>query len=154
MLEKLENIISNNQLLSENLFIKNNLEELLMLRENKNFDEKWIKIYNVLNVNDYSNKKELIDRIRKIVFRRAYDISFSSEFAGFVSDDFELISKAIICKYENSWITSLLYIYLKGNFPTGEIKIVSNTFNEIITDATLWKIRLNFEIELKKMGWC
>lgn len=57
MLGELENIVSNNKLFSEELLIKNNLEELLTLRESKIFDEKWIEIYNVLNINDYSKEK-------------------------------------------------------------------------------------------------
>ena len=132
MLGELENIVSNNKLFSEELLIKNNLEELLTLRESKIFDEKWIEIYNVLNINDYSKEKEVIDKIRKIVFMRAYEVSSSAEFASFVSDDFELISRAIICKYENSWIDSLLYIYLKGNFPAGEIEMSSLGMDELI----------------------
>lgn len=132
MLGELEKIVSNNKLFSEELFIKNNLEELLTLRESRIFDEKWIEIYNVLNINDYSKEREEIDKIRKTVFMRAYEVSYSSEFAGFVSDDFELISRSIICKYENSWINSLLYIYLKGNFPAGEIEMSSSSMEELI----------------------
>lgn len=63
---------------------------------------------------------ELIDKIREEAFRKTYRLTEESDLAGYVSDDFELFSKAIEWNDYNEWFNGLFERYVLGNFPCGE----------------------------------
>lgn len=71
------------------------MDELLDMRDDKVFDGEWIKRYNELNNNNFTDvEKKEINVIREKSFLMAYSISESSDIASCVSDDMEIICKA------------------------------------------------------------
>ncbi len=103
--------------------IGKNIDELLDLRDEDKFDKKWVDVYHQIeNQKDKIKNKKLIDDIRKEAFLKAYSLFKSSDLASYVSDDFELISKALEIGYHNKWLNGLFQCYLSNIFPCGEIR--------------------------------
>lgn len=106
------------------LFKEKDIDELLDLRDVKEFDKRWMEVYKHLELlRDEIKDRKLIDDIRKEAFFKANSLSNSSEFAGYVSDDFELISEALEIGYNNKWLNGLFNCYLSNKFPCGQIEM-------------------------------
>lgn len=106
------------------LFVGKDIDELLDLRDAKEFDEKWMEVYKHMEcLRDEIKDRKLINDIRKEAFFKANILSNSSELAGYVSDDFELISEALEIGYNDEWLNGLFNCYLSRTFPCGEMRM-------------------------------
>ena len=113
------------ELLRKELLREKDINELLDLRDEKKFDEKWMEVYSQIDYQkDKIKNKKLIDDIRKEAFLKAYSLFESSDLAGYISDDFELISKGLEIEYYDKWLNGLFSCYLSNVFPCGEIRMV------------------------------
>ncbi len=133
MLEKLKNKIINNQIICLDYFENCDIDELLDMRDNEEFDFEWMRVYHYLNkieIKDYEQEK--INDIREKSFLMAYNLSKSSDIASCVSDDFEIICKAYLCGYNNIWLNGLIMSYVRGEFPCGQLKTSRNDVKECI----------------------
>lgn len=122
-------------LIKEELFRDKDIDELLNLRDEERFDKKWMEVYSYIESfkSEIQNKK-IIDDIRKEAFIKANSLSKSSDLAGYVSDDFELISEALEIGYNNKWLNGLFSCYLSGIFPCGEINSIEEHIADQITN--------------------
>lgn len=96
MLDKLKNKIVCNQVIKVDFFENCDIDDLLDMRDEDEFDCEWMRVYNYLNnieIEDYEQEK--INDIREKSFLMAYNLSNSSDIASCVSDDFEIICKHI-----------------------------------------------------------
>ncbi len=109
------------------------IDETLNLRDEKEFDSEWIRIYELTQKNliDEENQK-IIDEIRENSFRSIYDRTSSAELASYVSDDFELVCKAYVMKIEDAWLASLFYEYINRRIPCGKMSDVTIGFQELV----------------------
>ncbi len=102
MLDRMLIEIESNRTIYDALFKDCDIDELLDMRDDKEFDSEWIRVYHVLNkakIEHYEKKK--IDQIREKSFLKVYNLLQSSEIASCVSDDFEIICKADVTCYDN-----------------------------------------------------
>lgn len=140
MLDKLKEKIKNNEIINMSFFADCNVDELLDLRDDDEFDSEWMRVYNVLNeINIGVSEKQTIDSIREKSFLRAYNLLESSDIASCVSDDFEIICKAYISGYDDEWLNSLIVSYAKNKFPCGKLEITE--YN--LTDSINYLLKLH-----------
>ena len=90
------------------------------------FDTEWIRVYKAVesmkNAENYPEaEKENNTKIREQVFRKLYEFTNDSDLAGYVSDDFGLISDARLLGYKDLWLDELIACYEKGIIPRGSL---------------------------------
>jgi wyosine [tRNA(Phe)-imidazoG37] synthetase (radical SAM superfamily) len=114
--------------------------EILDSREIDLFDNNWVGAYEALkqqletlNENEKKELDEFLEEIRKEAFIKTMKASKSSDLAAYVSDDFEMIGKALIIEFTNSFIDSLLNIYDSGIVPDN-ISIAMYELENIINE--------------------
>lgn len=101
----------------KNIFKKEvDWDKELDTRDSCAFDAAWNSNCKALNDMDSSESK-VITEIREYVFKETFRITQHAELAGYISDDFGLISKAFDCRLDDAFINSLWESYDQGNFP-------------------------------------
>lgn len=133
MLDKLKEKIKNDEIINMSFIEDCDMDELLDMRDDDEFDSEWMRVYNVLNkINIGVSEKQIIDSIREKSFLKAYSLSESSDIASYVSDDFEIICKACIYGYDDKWLNSLIMSYAKNKFPCGKLEITEYNLTDSI----------------------
>ena len=133
MLNNLKEKIKNNDIINKSFFADYDVDELLDMRDDDEFDSEWMRVYNILNeINIEDSEKQIIDRIREKSFILVYNLSESSDIASCVSDDFEIICKACISGYDDKWLNSLIMSYVKNKFPCGKLEITEYNLTDSI----------------------
>ena len=123
MLNNLLIEVESNRVIRVPLFENCDLEELLDMRDDEEFDSEWMRVYDALNefeIGDFEKKK--IDNIREKSFLKSYNLSGLGDIASCVSDDFEIICKAYLTNYNDMWVNSLIMSYVNGKFPCGRLE--------------------------------
>lgn len=123
MLNNLLIEVESNRVIRVSLFENCDLEELLDMRDDEEFDSEWMRVYDALNefeIGDFEKKK--IDNIREKSFLKSYNLSGLGDIASCVSDDFEIICKAYLTNYNDMWVNSLIMSYVNGKFPCGRLE--------------------------------
>lgn len=126
VLDKLLDLFCKDRVFLMDSFNNINVNDFLDERDEDPFDGDWVNAFNEVKkqfetLHPERSAIDKIDKIRELAFRSAFSGSNSSDLAGYVSDDFELISKAIVINSDNKWVTTLLDIYLGGGFPSGKL---------------------------------
>ncbi|MEE9338015.1 MAG: hypothetical protein V3U87_08050 [Methylococcaceae bacterium] len=126
----LSQLLRKDKLITEGTFLNLDYDEILDERDSDPFDSDWMSVSD--EIEKIFIDEEVIDElsiIQELSFKKTYDLTQNGELASYVSDDFELIAKALSIESHNLWISSLLDVYCSGRFPSGEI----NTINKHIT---------------------
>ena len=101
------------------------IDDLLDARESQIFDEEWMRCYSAVQdlevEGELQTRNVIIDELREWTFKRAYKLSSHAELAAYVSDDFDLIARALQADYSDDWLGALWQTYRAGGFPCGEI---------------------------------
>lgn len=131
MLTLLLKKINEGKIISSEMFSKMDIDELLDLRDESEFDSEWMRVFNQIEDSSYSGAdKQIIDDIRKESYLKAYEASNSSEIASCVSDDFDLIARAYVLSANDCWLNSIMLIYASNIFPCGKIKLININIDE------------------------
>jgi hypothetical protein len=131
MLNLLLERINEGKIISVEMFNKFDTDELLDLRDEPEFDSEWMRVFRQIEGLSYSEAdSQTIYNIRKESYLKAYQASNSSEIAGYVSDDFELIAKAYASLIDDEWLNSVIWMYANNHFPCGEINRIKTNINE------------------------
>ncbi len=124
-LEDILKLIKRRNILSDRCFSGKDLDGILEQRDEDPFDNDWITSYN--NIDEmWSNFQapdeiiDLIEEIRKESFLTTSRATQQHEIASYVSEDFDLISKNIVLKVSDSFVESLLFIYMADSLPKDE----------------------------------
>ncbi|MBR3833836.1 MAG: hypothetical protein IKJ73_05935 [Lachnospiraceae bacterium] len=102
------------------------IDDLLDNRGLAVFDTEWIRVYNVVeslkNEGNYSEEENKNNtKLREQVFQMIYEFTNDSDLAGYVSDDFGLISDARLLGYNDLWLDKMVACYEKGSIPCGSL---------------------------------
>jgi hypothetical protein len=96
---------------------------MLDSREAQPFDGEWLRVYKA--VEQFAKNSEfdtrVVDEIRELTFKKAHQNTGNGEIAGYVSDDFDLLSRAIAADYSDEWLDLLWAEYQTGMFPHGDL---------------------------------
>lgn len=102
------------------------IDELLDNRDCKPFDAEWNRIYK--EICKFKKEKELTADQKKYsgwvsekAFMTVYDLSRHGELAGYVSDDFSLMTDCKLMGFSDEWLTKLIGCYQNGVIPSGEL---------------------------------
>jgi hypothetical protein len=127
-LDMLYDDIAQGNLVHKDMFRSKDLELFLDERDDSNFDDEWIRVFNKINELEMKNTiksdlKNSIDRIREVSFKKAYEFTNNADLAGYVSDDMELIAKGILLEYQDKWLAAVYNLYKQKVFPHGKIQL-------------------------------
>lgn len=94
-------------------------DTLLAQRDDERFDAQWSASYEALLKVPYRSleDEETSARIREHVFKKVFTLTGSSEVAGYASDDFGLITDAVLKASDSAWANVMFNSYTKGVFP-------------------------------------
>lgn len=123
------NLSKLHQMISLSLFKKSdvgNEDKILDYRDEDLFDSEWIDMYNSINQkcnqSQFNKYKSELELIRKDVFLTSDNFFGHHEISSYISDDFDLIAKAIIIGSKDKRITWLLDYYINHGIPYKDVK--------------------------------
>jgi len=132
-LEQLNEQISKGILLGDKIFCEIDIDCVLDGRDDDYFDSAWIDAHNSFKEIQFEiNERKLIDIIREVSFKATYNHCRDSDLAAYVSDDFELISKALLTNFSNPFINALWECYKNHKIPFGKIKPLAGNITEVL----------------------
>lgn len=133
MLEKLLSKIKQGNMFSDRELLDLDENYVLDLRDEPEFEAEWLRLVEEVETIELSEIDEmLINKICKHSFLAVYNITGSGELAGYISDDFELISKAITIRLNDPWLNSFILSYANSKFPYGELEPTDLQIEEVI----------------------
>ena len=94
------------------------IDSYLDARDEYGFDSKWVSAYEELapRKNNLTNKeKHTLDKYRERVFKQVIQESGNSEFASYLTDDFELFVLNRLTDSAQPWVDGLMKSYENGN---------------------------------------
>ncbi len=99
------------------------LENAVEARYGESFEGCWMKHWESVSKMPLTEAtKSAMDKLREAAFKAAFRATGSSEIAGLVSDDFELLVRYDVGGFgADPWITGLAESYLQGFFPACEV---------------------------------
>ena len=131
MLKRLNEKILNNDFFDKKYLQAIDIDELLDLRDNKEFDDEWVRVFE--KTKEQSIKSETVEQINEIrenVFKKIYDFTENSDLAGYISDDFDLMCMAYIVDLNDEWLAKVAHIYNEKRIPSGKILVVAENYKE------------------------
>lgn len=134
-LEKIKELLITGILLSSDTFSNIDIDDLLDKRDNDDFSDEWIRIYNEISKKKgliSSDENEIIKSIREESYKITYNATKSPELAGYISDDFGLISDALILNYSDEWLNALAKEYIEGRIPHNKLKPLKGDLEMIL----------------------
>ena len=100
-------------------------DDLIDARESEPFDGEWMRVYSAIQdaevEGELQTKNVIVDELREWAFKRAHGVSGNSEIAAYVSDDFELLARALQAGWSDEWLGALWQTYRAGRFPCGSL---------------------------------
>jgi hypothetical protein len=99
------------------------IDLVLSQRDRDEFSEKWIIANKMIGALTNQDDLEIIQRIRHESFLKSFERWYSSDLAAYISDDMELIAKALCINSFDPWVNSLLVAYQMGKIPTSQSSI-------------------------------
>lgn len=107
------------------------IEAVLDSRDTDPFDADWVRTDNALEAHKALIAPDLCAHIdahandlRKQLFVAILRASGSSDLAGYVSDDFEMICGGLACGFVSEFLFSLAAAYVEGWIPDNSMKVV------------------------------
>ncbi|MCL8535329.1 hypothetical protein M9991_00445 [Chryseobacterium gallinarum] len=111
-----------------------NIDTILDNRDDAGFSDLWMKAYQAVEGRIMDLKTEdKISEIRKEIFVLTFKITGSSDLPAYISDDIGLICAYYVHHMDNSWVTDLLFTYLNGQIPQGELMKTDKTMKDLIS---------------------
>jgi hypothetical protein len=122
-IEILQRAIQSGALLGSETFKYLDVERVLHGRDEPIFEEQWLRLFD--RVRDVAlNEDELhdLEALRMAAFKTTFAHSSDPDLSADVSDDFEVMAKAIAHDSEQDFLLALVETYCGGNIPHGLIK--------------------------------
>ena len=131
MLKRLNEKILNNDFFDKKYLQEIDIDELLDLRDDNEFDDEWVRVFE--KTKEYSIEIETvkqIDEIHENVFKKIYNFTESSDLAAYISDDFDLMCRAYIIELNDQWLAKVAHIYNEKRIPSGKMIVVAENYKE------------------------
>ncbi|MBU6301135.1 MAG: hypothetical protein KGS60_06255 [Verrucomicrobia bacterium] len=115
--------ITEERVLTPEVFSDIDCDEILTSREDGEFEREWNRVSNLIDKEwgdrDADDEVEgLIEDIREHSFQIASQATDEHELAGFIADDFELFARAIAIEITDPFLESLWEAYENGEIPS------------------------------------
>ncbi|WP_289064382.1 hypothetical protein [uncultured Zobellia sp.] len=115
-----------------NIIQKNSEDELYDILDNRDeddFSDKWMEIYEDLKEKCKNSKSE---KLREIAFKKVNEFSKISDLSSYISDDFGLFSDAIQIDYQNEWLNGLWLKYKQMEIPNKDVEEINGRLEDIL----------------------
>jgi len=122
-LQRLLDDISQDIILPPVLLQTLDLDHALDLRDHdEDFDRMWRDSFDIVDKqwalkSPDADTDKLIEDVTREAFMKVSLLTHQHEIASYVSDDFELISRAFVLGIESPFVAALLDAYTRGGFP-------------------------------------
>ena len=97
-------------------------DRVLAQREEPAFDAEWLRVYAAVQdlevEGEIQKTNVVIDELSESAYRRVQQLTGNAELAGAVSDDFDLIARAIQVGYADEFLDELWEEYEAGRLPS------------------------------------
>ena len=102
-------------------------------RDQDPFDGEWVSLDKKLekekskiSSSEFDSISEKLRKVTRSVFIKIMKNTGSSDLAGYVFDDFDLIYLALLMKIRDGFLFSLIYSYMNGKIPTNEMERIEH----------------------------
>jgi hypothetical protein len=112
------------------------VSETLDGREEQSFDSQWVSAFERRPQNLGSEEESAINALREVVFKAVFRKTGEDDLAGYASDDFELIGRALAGGTSDPFVNALWIAYAQGKFPAGDLRLVTGDLAPLV-DETL-----------------
>jgi hypothetical protein len=130
LLELMTQKIRSGQILSPAETNVPNYDDVIGERDSVEFERQWLSQFNALEQRSKDidfNESEAINGLREAAYKAAFGVTESPDIAAFVSDDFELIGRAIALNVNDPWINGLWINYKNNNIhPNGIVGVAGD----------------------------
>ena len=116
---------------------QDSLEPMLDRRDQSGFIDQWEAAYQEVEdagAGISADQQQQIDEFREAVYMLAISQSGNEELAAYISDDFELICRHLLCKSSSKWIAALAAAYLDENFPIEMLDPIEITLEDLLSE--------------------
>lgn len=121
--EVLLGLMDREKVLAKETFRGLAIDAALEARDASPFDREWMRVFRLLESHAIEAESgSAVERIRERAFKLCFAATENPELSGYVSDDFDLLARALSVGVEDEWLTSLFSEYLEGRFPTGTLR--------------------------------
>lgn len=119
-----------------NLVKTHSIEEMLDARDVREFDALWTAAN--AEVEAAAEKVDSDDNpyeVSRLAYAAAFDATGSGDLAGYVSDDFELLGRALASHASSDFLCSLWAAYASGDFPRHPLRVVAGDLESLVRAA-------------------
>jgi hypothetical protein len=125
--------IERGSLLGSGAFRNADVSTVLDGRDQSPFENEWLQAFKALDTHKLSTEQSLdLERLRELAYKTTFGHTSSPDLAGYVSDDFELIGRAVIFGIDDPWINGLLQDYRDHRLPSASTKVTDESLNQLI----------------------
>ncbi len=122
-LQDLHAAITEDRVLTPEVFSEIDFDEILVAREEEAFEREWNRAWSLIDKDwaerDVSEEvEELVEEIRESSYQVASQATDEHELASHIADDFELFARAIVLDQSNPFLESLWEAYENGEIPS------------------------------------
>lgn len=110
----------------------------LEARDDRSFEREWLRVYDAVRALREASRastlglEKRLDAVAEAAFKSSYATVGHDELAAQVSDDLLLVAGAIVCGYEDAWLSALLDAYRQGEFPQKPLHPLSLRLGEVL----------------------
>jgi hypothetical protein len=121
-IEILLQAIRNDALLGPSTFANAQANKALSGRDDPVFEHRWLRLFDELK-DTHTTEIEMnnLEQLREAAFKAAFKYCGNSDLSGYISDDFELISKGYANHHPDDFLAALLKAYLRDKIPHGVV---------------------------------
>ncbi len=117
------------------------IDDMLNDRDASVFDSHWMAAFDRVEskkreipLNDLD--KDRVSRVSELAYLQSFECWKSPDIAGYISDDFRLISEALLLGICDVWLSALCLQYFLRTFPYGDLKEIPMSLEEIVRKGT------------------
>ena len=116
------------------------IAQALSQREDPAFEQPWLAVFDAVeSVASLDrlrpDQRLVVDRIREAAYKQVFRATSHPDLAAYVSDDFDLIARAIVAGHHSPWLASLLSAYSHGRFPVPDSLVPAISSLSIVASA-------------------
>jgi hypothetical protein len=120
--EVLLRLMSRGKVLGETTFRTLDPDVALAARDEPPFDGEWMRVFDSLKGRSMESAHgPVIERIRERAFKLCFAATGDPDLSGYVSDDFDLLARALSAEVDDEWLARVMSEYLVGRFPSGDL---------------------------------
>lgn len=123
-MQAVENAVFADKLPSAQSLASSDFDSLLDARDSDAFATPWTAAYHAVSKpypDTDPSVQQRIDKIREHVYKRVYRETKVSDFASYVSDDFDMVLRYLVIEKASGWINVLWLTYGHGEIPSGTL---------------------------------